>query len=568
MFELVFKAANTDGQRIVNKRNGAAGWEVYLSGASPQALGFFGGNGSTVVTRTSTSILTQNNWYHAMFFVNRDDSADGSAWFINGVQASTTTSFTGIQTAWASGTAMNLGAYGDGTLVMNGGGIGYFGLWTHANWHRSGANGLGDMTILARNRFAQLNGTYPTVALGTATPTTSRSTTAYLDKLVSGNRTLYSVGANWSRLCQRVDSNSKTMNGYLGEVATTNECSSGTALNTNWNLYQVTCAATPATVTPNGGTSYCVTETTTSGYHTIQHGTGGSVDYFHNLAVGDTTNLFSIWMKAGSRRYVMPYFWDGVNGNGQWINCDLQAGTIISHGSFGGTDTYQSYNSSGVESWGNGWYRFWICCNISYAGSGNFYTSLYVCTDGAQTGPQQYSGNATTYANGFYIWGPQDERNVTIPSSYMEATSGPTARSADSLHYTLNNGNMVDGSGQTISCKILAPNYTAPAAGLTPMDTGGLRFDVYDATTVFDNASDLSSTYTGDVTDGAVHKILGLSNTNRGQVFVDTKPGVLDSSVTPVTGNTTLYVGNNASSANYANALISNLKIYRRPTHK
>ena len=521
------------------------GWAIYPLISSNELIVRLSGVNTQLDFGASATFFA-GNWYHVMIFGNSDEnSTNGVRICVNGiVNATNGASSPNMSTCGSLNTThkFTLGGYTLDSNQAYDSNISYFAAWKQANWHQQGAAGPAEWATIAATRFAQLTGTYPAKAAGTVLPTTqTRSTAAYVDKVAGSVRTLYLVGANWPRMCQRKDTANNVVVGYLNEVGVTNlfKHSQNFVSSGAWNFAPDT-SSLDCTAAPDG--------TLTADGFIPAAGVGGAHPLYQSPTLTVAPYTFSIFAKIGVST-VAPWIYlsDNTVGSGAFFN--------IVTGVLGQVNVGVS---ASIENWGNGWFR----CIKTWTGTAAAHVlAIY---------QSNVNGLVTFDSDGsltHYFWGAQVELGSTA-TSYIPTTTAAAARSADALVYKLNDGNLADGTGQALSCKLLLPAYTTPAAGLTPLDAGGLRFDLTETTATLDNTSDLSSAYSKDLTDGASHRLWGIATTNRGQIMMDGYMGALDSSVTPVTNNASLYVGNTTGSAQYLNGLISDVKLYRRATKK
>lgn len=99
---------------------------------------------------------------------------------------------------------------------------------------------------------------------------------------------------------------------------------------------------------------------------------------------------------------------------------DLATGTLIGNFSSGG----ESLSASGIEPWGDGWYRCWISFDVK-AGAGS-----PACNFQLQTAAHSnFSGNI---GDGLYLWGAQAELSPNwLPTSYIPTTTATVTRGSD-----------------------------------------------------------------------------------------------------------------------------------------
>jgi hypothetical protein len=148
----------------------SAGWLIEGNGITiddgPDAAGIYGA-------------ACSSRWCHYICFVNRDEaSANGAVCYSNAAAGS------GVDASAIAGslvsTPFDIGSRGDGAGALYSGLIALVAVYEQAAWHKSGAAGPSEWASVAKERFAKLNGTWPTMTKGTYAPTFTRSSSAVL----------------------------------------------------------------------------------------------------------------------------------------------------------------------------------------------------------------------------------------------------------------------------------------------------------------------------------------------------------------------------------------------------
>ena len=206
--------------------------------------------------------------------------------------------------------------------------------------------------------------------------------------------------------------------GLLVEDSRTNTCPKSQTFSTWDSATGLTSVTDNQTTAPDGTTTAAkITENSTGGRHMTFTSCGSH-------SVGNVLTA-SAFFKNITRRYVSISFVDGSDGT-PWaaVIADLQSGTI--------TETNGTwYNSSQIETFGNGWFRISVTGTLDANYSG---VSTLVAVSGSDvaSGATWVNGQPSYTANGseFYVWGAQLE--VGAFASSIISTSGASAtRAAD-----------------------------------------------------------------------------------------------------------------------------------------
>jgi len=287
----------------------------------------------------------------------------------------------------------------------------HFGVWNFTSDPFPGAaTNRAVMDAIAASRFATIAG------IGCQKNTTysfSRASSAYLDRYTTASRrSLFSVSSGWPRVCERKDSAGETVTGYLSEPQCTNDFlySEDFSQAATWEPTRCTVGSN-ATEAPDGtNTADSIIADDTDNTHYLQQTTTSSAG---------VNDIFSVWLKGGACTWARIDTHIATNAYAYFDLGNGAAGAV-------GADTL----TSGVQDWGNGWYRCWI----SYVGGVASHTHhIHPCTaDDDQT----FAGNGV--AASIYVWGAQHENDGTvIPTSYIKTAAAAATRIKDSLTRTI-----------------------------------------------------------------------------------------------------------------------------------
>lgn len=545
VFECIFKAVpGTD--YLYSKRDGAAAGHVCF--ISSNAIQLFIEEADASSGGVDSAALTPGVWYHGICFINRNEnSVNGAKWYINGV---------------ASGAGDNLAAH-DGSLsnaapftiaATNAGAnpyssnIAYLAMWKQSDWHQAGASAPAEWALIAQERFNKLIGIYPARAKGTAAPTIqTRATTAYLDKLENSNTTrkLYSVGDRWMRVVSRLDSASAEVQGYLSELAITNEALQSEDMGTTW-----------AQIDPGdsvGGSVEAPNKTTNTTAGLIPDATDGPHGVSQSITVTAATWAFSVWAKKGSHDWLLIDNDTIANGK-VWM--DLTNGVV-------GTQQ-AGVTHAALHDYGDGWYR----CEYTFTGTVAAHTLEIRIADADNTTTAS-GGDGSTI--GLYAWGAQCELS-DHHTSYIPTITVALTRSADQLQYKIDDGNLKNVGQGAIHCKVLLEDYDAvgtkrlfdlsdggaSADRMSVYLTGSDAFSLVTAATAGNAGAIAGST---DIADGAIKDVKFLWATDNLDLLVDGASEGTDVSADIPDDLDELDLGMDLASTAQFNGVISDLKI-------
>lgn len=519
------------------------GWQVYVT-TNAVRLVFqpTGGSGQTILTPT----ISNQTWLHILYFINRDEnSTNGANAYCNAIAGNGVNCSGGA----ASITINEPFNIGDGFYIPTQSSVSYAAMWKQSDWHQAGAAGPAEWAVIAATRFAQLTGTYPIV--GTATPTFARSTPAYLDKIeANGTTRLYYVGANWPRVCSRLDGNGATVKGYLGEKGATNSFNYCNDVS-NWTLSNASAAAT-SIVCPDGITR------TTSTFHE-----DGSAATYHRgytspiSCVSGTRYCLSGYFKAINRDWVVFRSGDGrlLNRFGSFNIGSGIVGTVA--GGVGQNPTIS------IEAIGNDWYRCIITATAT--SSGDEYLEIY-----AGEADQDYTFDGLDQ-DSFAVFGVQVEAG-NYPSSAIPTTTAAATRSADSCYYSLSTNDVSNIEG-AVYFEFYSPSFTPSSShyllGLSNAGSAADMISLFLDTSGFINVSTASTggsagSIVGSVSycDNEKHTCLLTYRKNELRCFIDGAFIGSDTTFDVPKGISRLEVGQDYAAANQSSFSVSNVQIF------
>jgi len=502
---------------------GVADWTAIDSTLSKTTTNPNSGSQALRITSTANtfyatqSITTINNTYRVRGFAR---SVSGSA--IPRITNSTPAQI------WIGTTSTDWQEF-DFTFVSTGAGI----LFGSASAHP----GVVDFDDIKVTRL----GAYPTVS--------TRSTSAYIDKEHSnGNHMLVPVGAEWLRVCERRDTNSDLLAGYLPETAATNLIVTSQSGTTGWALVDGTDTANvDAADAPDG---------TTTAYEGIASTNNGSHGYDHaSTTLTAASYTLSVWAKAGAVDWIK-------------LECTTVANAYayinVSTGALGTVGAAATARVGCICQ--NGFYRL----EMTFTGTAAAHTMRLLSCDADND--DTFAGDGTSVST--YIWGMQCEAGDKA-SSYIKTLGTSATRAKDQLRFTANEniGGQDVGQG-TVSMDILIPDYTTTNSlawfSISDGNSGDNRILSYETSGVHrlictdGGVAQASLTETVDLKDNKIHNIEALYKTNSIKMKIDgLEVGTEDTSCTIPDDIDYLEVGQSLA-ASQPNSLISNFKVYKK----
>jgi hypothetical protein len=535
VFEVVFRCTSGITSSFVCKRDSASndGWVSFINTSNQLVFNIDDGTASINVT---SGVLTPGAWYHAAFFGDRSGSGQ---WYINGTASGSAASLSGAANTLDVVAPLVVGALREDFINKSQDIIVYLALWHRGAWLDTHLQ-----ATVSMDRFSRVSGILAELATSSGVPTTmTRSTSAYLDKLVSGVRNLYRVGENWLRVVSREDDEATAIVGLLAERTRTNLILQSEDFATTWSPLRAS-VLTNSTTAPNGFS-------TADTIH--EDGTAADTHYItqnFNQTSG-VTYTWSIWVKAINRNVIRV---QAQSSPIAYATFDISTETVV---------TSLNTLSAKLEPYGNGWYR----ANITYIATATSAQEMFVFL-------ADDSANLTFDGldqDGVYLWGAQVEA-TRWPSSYIPTTTGTAPRSADVLKYASNIGN--DG---TMEVDLLlsdadSTEFHYPVSAYEVANRNNNRIDMFvhptsDAISFEIKNGGVGSSFgpaaPTDIVDGVIHTAKLRWGTFTEEVYVDNNlEGTL--ALTPPTTIDEISVGGDrsSSSTNQVDGILSNVRVF------
>jgi hypothetical protein len=240
-----------------------------------------------------------------------------------------------------------------------------------------------------------------------------------------------------------------------------------------------------------------------------------------------------VWLKAGNKTWaelVVPIVAQA------WAYFDIGNGAVGSKGSGAAT--------SGIEAWGNGWYRCWF----TYTGGAPSHSHRILPAD--SDGDDTFSGDGATAS--IYVWGAQHEDDgYVVPTSYIKTTTGAATRVKDSLSRTVS---AVSTGKVTLSARFLdGPSHdsvlvkqivSVEADDNNRIGISATTADVANSVVVAASSTTANITGSSDIINGQWHNVKVAAKSTLVTQSVDgTKEGTDDTSATMPTGLVSLKIG-------------------------
>ncbi len=263
-----------------------------------------------------------------------------------------------------------------------------------------------------------------------------------------------------------------------------------------------------------------------------------------------TTYTFSMFVKADALSIIQMTFGIGPFGGAGYANFDIANGIA---GDTGGT-----FKSSGIQDFGNGWYRCWITADAT-ANSSTSSPILGMVPSLTSTRLEAFAG---TVNEGVFLWGGQLEASAAFPSSYIPTTTTSEARQSDICDTT------------DVSWRDAAVGTYNAAVHWGPAQEQCTAVAIYGNTSNFDRIwtfdgvatraqyfrfADQANMAQGTITPFALQRISTAYQLNDFAVSVDGDPVVTDIVGDPQTGQalTTLRIGRAPGGFEFANGHIA-----------
>jgi hypothetical protein len=203
--------------------------------------------------------------------------------------------------------------------------------------------------------------------------------------------------------------------GLLVEAAATNLCLQSEDFGTTWGSTQST-VTTNDSVAPDGSTT---------ADDVIHTGAGGTITQAVTVTA-DTVYTASVFVKqgaTGSHDWMEVIYRDNVAANGIQCWFDISTGTKGTAQTFG---TGTTLTASGIEDYGNGWYRCWVSGQLASGITAGRIEFTNTTTDATNTREQ---------TNSLRYWGAQLEAGA-FPTSYIATTTASVTRNAEQIRTT------------------------------------------------------------------------------------------------------------------------------------
>jgi len=501
-------------------------------------------NGVTIQAANVT-----DEWNHMICFVDRSGSA---VWYVNGA-AQTPVVVSSVSAASPGSGAVFTALARTGGSAQTNSTIAYMAEWDKAAWLDTHLQ-----ATVAAERFQKFCGIYPSLAKGTASPTTAtRAFDAMLDKYESGVRKLYRVGDGWMRRVRRYDNNGMTVEGVLIEQQSENEALySEDFTNAAW-------VKTRATIDSTNG-------------DTAPDRTG----IFHGIIAAASTNTHSVgqaFASSAGKHYFSVF---AKAGNKNWLYLDVPTvanADCYFNLSTGVVGTAGAGAVGRVEDWGGGVYR----CMIEYTGGVPSHSHDIYPADADND--HTFLGDGSTV--NVWVWGAQHDHEIATDdpgymTSYIPTTTAARTRLADELVYKGDDGNVDTGGELTITCNIMPDLYTAVEDQYyLSVNDGGATTDAIsmyvdsagqDANCSVAEAVGAAGAVAvaGTIPDGNSYRWSVRLKTNDLQMTYAGTDSSTDTSVAVPDDLDRITIGSTADGAKHGNAVVSDLRIHKAITRK
>ncbi len=483
--------------------------------------------------------LAASTWYHVMLFGDRSGYAQI---FVNGVTSGSAVDVSGLGN-FASDYNMHIGG-GRSTIA-------YCSLWSRPDWLDTHLQ-----SDLAAERALRWQGVYPQRAKGTAVPTVkTRSTSAYMYKIESGQAKLHKVGAEHLRVCQGYDpAAAEFVYGYLAEPQRTNRVTYSEAIAAHWTKVDAGDAvASDAVECPDGRT---VADSLAADTDVGQHGMSTSV-----TLVSDTTHTFSMFVKAGSAEYNDVIKLEDTT-TGCYAYFKLSTVEVLEQSSCAGYI---------VGPYGHDFYL----CIIVYTATSGAKTVRWLVGDDFEVISDSIAGDD---AVNFYVWGAQMEEDK-YPTTPIVTDGAIATRNADPLEFVA--GANIGGEDRgkvTVECDVLLP-VVSDGGQRCVVDIADSGSDYIQCAVAGYGRGELTIRSSGgtdgdagaaeDVSDGESHSLSFRCQANRADVSCDAVSGDVDTTCDIPDALDRLCIGVDLDGAQQFCGLISRLRVYKKfvPSH-
>jgi cysteine-rich repeat protein len=459
---------------------------------------------------------------HVMCFVNRDEnSTSGAVCYVNGVAGTgvnpqnCSDSYPAVQPRIGASYVGTQNDKFDAVVAT---------IWKRASWHKAGADGPAEWAVIAKQRFQQLAGIWPSVAT-TYPATFTRASTAALPIYTDATSatTLHWVGNGWPRVAKVEDTGEVGRTGALYAAAFTNKIIQSNAFGTTWAKIDA-----GDTITDNGATDpfgaatgELIKPDATDGDH------GVSQTVLHT-AVAHT---FSVYVDPST--YTWAYLSNDTVANATaYFNLATCTAGTVGAGATAHVDALQGSDGA------------WCRIGITYTGTSANHTLRIQCAEA--DGDKAISGDGSTTACAL----SHAQLEVgTRPMLPVLTTTAAAAKAADVTYYT-----QAGTAAGTLFAYVLCPaTDQLTATGILSLSDGtsgesmvlgvAAAGDAPTWTITDGAAAQVAITGTTDIYDGAVHTLRATWSTTSNTLYVDgVSEGVPDTSATMPT-TTRLYHG-------------------------
>jgi hypothetical protein len=427
--------------------------------------------------------------------------------------------------------------------------IAYLAVYIRDNWH----NGTSEFLGIHRERHARWAGLWPSLATGTAQPTTvSRSSAAHMDRFYSAGtvRRMINIGPHTTRSCDRYDSVPTQIQGLLLEPQATNiQVRSSEFNDVVWGKTRCSVDSDTSDVT--------APEIINSADIIREDGSAADTHYisdFNSLDDG-VKYCCSLFVQKTANRNVVLLYQGNSPGASPSAYFDVDAGTV---------GTTSNVDAAGIVDWTQGWYRCW--CTWIQDGTRSVENLIAICEADGDT---VFDG---LNQDSLYIWGMQLESGVDYPSSYIPTAAAAATRTADVLIYKGDDGNVAVGKGSAEMSVLVPSHNNTGALTLVSISDGGAATDMIEAEIGTDNTLDAISAKTagnpgaagvaGDVTDGVIHTGTGATwDANNLAAKLDGVEGAVDTSCDIPVDLDQIRPGNDQAGAQQPGGVIANFTI-------
>jgi cysteine-rich repeat protein len=517
-------------------RTNAAGVATYLVGTGSSKTWYItktsldvmrltiddGGAGS--ISCAAATPVAAFTVYHILCAVNRDEnSTNGMVCYLNGASMCTADPSThagSLVDATDPGT--RIGAFRSANLGA--GEVASLAVWKRSDWHKAGADGPAEWATIAKQRFQQLAGVWPTTAT-TYPATFTRASTAALPIYTDATSAtaLHWVGSGWPRVAKVEDTGEVGRSGAFYAAAVTNKIIQSNAFATTWAKID-----SGDTITDNGATDpfgaatgELIKPDATDGDH------GVSQTVLHT-AVAHT---FSVYVDPGA--YTWAYLSDDTVANATaYFNAATCTAGTVGAGATAHVDALQGSDGA------------WCRIGITYTGTAANHTLRIQCAEA--DGDKAISGDGATTACAL----SHAQLEVgTRPMLPVLTTTAAATKAADVTYYT-----QAGTAAGTLFAYVLCPaTDQLTATGILSLSDGtsgesmvlgvAAAGDAPTWTITDGSAAQVAITGTTDIYDGAVHTLRATWSTTSNTLYVDgVSEGVPDTSATMPT-TTRLYHG-------------------------